>query len=139
MSLKGKIYGTLAVGISTVVVLAVASAGGWLPGNGTRIFNQDRQVEVYGIWAPSPRLPHGVSLKLWVDGQPRRDLTQKITPYSYTFRTKAGTALDFRIGMLNADRLQAACMIKSDGVEIYTKALEMSKMKEELVCTTVVP
>lgn len=138
MSLKGKIYGTVAVGISTVVLLAVASAGGWLPGNGTRI-NQDRQVEVYGIWAPSPRLPHGVSLKLSVDGQPRRDLTQKITPYSYTFRTKAGTALDFRIGMLNADRLQAACMIKSDGVEIYTKALEMSKMEEKLVCATVVP
>lgn len=137
MSLKSKMLGGMAAIIGTVVVLAVASTAGFFSPNGTRRADDDREVTLQGIWAPSPRKPTGVRVQIWVASEKRVNEVWDTAPISRSYIVKPGDHVEIWITALDEGLTQAGCRITVDGVEEYTDSRNLYKGRE-LICNIII-
>lgn len=144
MSAKSKVGGL----VGTLILVGVAVAGmqffdpskrGPKPGPDDK---SPRTVVFEGAWAPTPRMPDGNDIQIYINGKVMVDSTlQKNAPWTRTFTVEKGITVEFRVRPKGRDVVSdvVACRITANGKEVDVQSKRSAGNGDMVICKGIIP
>lgn len=119
--------------LAIVVVAIAAFAFNKLP---ARDKPNDQTVTVSAIWTPSPRVPEGVQVIVFVGGLNPVNGRESVAPWSRTYPASKGDRVEVTLELKGDKGGFLGCSILVNGVEAVTEHIKDAKPFEKLTCWT---